>query len=67
MVSPHKSTPEVGQDAVVYPHARIRYTPRSSGSVKAEEPEMSSAVEGIGKRERKSALALSGPRLYERR
>ena len=43
-VSPPKPTPGTGQVGVVNPHARMRYTPRSSGSVRAEAPEMSSAM-----------------------
>ena len=58
-VSPPKPTPGTGQVGVVNPHARMRYTPSSSGSVRAEATEMSSAMGGRGKRERKSALALS--------
>ena len=66
-VSPPKPTPGTGQAGVVNPHARMRYTPRSSGSVRAESPDMSSVMGGRGKRERKSALALSWPHRYERR
>ena len=40
------------------PHARIRSTPRSSASVRAEAPDISSSMGGRGRRERKSALAF---------
>ena len=53
--SPPKPTPGTGQEGVVSPHARMRETPRSSGSVRAEAPETLSAIGGRGRRERKSA------------